>query len=166
MSCLGVLFSIDQATVDLITQLPSDEERVDYVKEVIEEDYFDNKYQWVAELGKSWDALHRSLTDGKIDWDNGKFPLNHVIFGGEVLSDGDYIIALKTKEQVAVIAQAISQVTEEKLREGYFLIEPEDYDGSLSEEDFNDTWQWFEASKDFWQQAANENRSVLFTVDQ
>jgi hypothetical protein len=67
MSCLGSLFSIDQTTVDLITRLASDEERVDYIKEFIEPGYFDNEPQWLAELGKSWDALHRSLTDGKID---------------------------------------------------------------------------------------------------
>ena len=166
MSCLGVLFSIDQKTVELITQLTSDEERINYVKEFIEPDFFDNHPQWIAELSKSWDALHRSLTDGKIDWNNGEFPFNHVVFGGIVLSDGDYIIVLKTKEQVAEIAQAVSQMTEEKLRIGYFSIEAEDYDGFLSEEDFNDTWQWFEAGKEFWQKAANENRSVLFTVDQ
>ena len=166
MSCLGVLFSINQTTVDIITQLSSEEERVDYVREVIEPDYFDNQPQWVAELSKSWDALHRSLTDGEIDWDNGKFPLNHVIFGGEILSDGDYIIVLKKKEQVVEIAQAVSQVTEEKLREGYLLIETENYDGSVSEEDFQDTWQWFESSIEFWQKAASESRDVLFTVDQ
>jgi hypothetical protein len=166
MSCLGVLFSIDQKTVDLLTQLTSDEERVDYVKEFIEPDYFDNEPQWLAELDKSWDALHRSLTDGEIDWGNGKFPLNHVVFGGTVLSDGDYIIVLKTKEQVVEIAQAVRQMTEEKLHRGYLLIQAKDYDGSISKEDFNDTWQWFEGSKEFWQKAANENRSVLFTVDQ
>jgi hypothetical protein len=89
-----------------------------------------------------------------------------VVFGGTVLSHSDYIIVLKTKEQIAEIAQAVSQMTEEKLHIGYLLIQAEDYDGSISEEDFNNTWQWFEASRGFWQKAANENRSVLFTVDQ
>ena len=78
MSCLGVLFSIDQKTVDLIKELPSDEERISCVKEVIEEDYFENQTQWVAELVKTWDAMHRSLTDGQLEFDNGEFPLSHV----------------------------------------------------------------------------------------
>jgi hypothetical protein len=167
MSCLGVLFSIDQTTVEFIEQLPTEEKRVDYIKEVIEEDYFQNQPQWVAELGKSWDALHRSLTDGELAWTNGEYPLNHVIFGGELLcANGDYIIVLKSKEQVTEIAEAVNQLTKRSLRARYFLLDSEEYDGEVGEEDFEYTWQWFEDSKVFWQKAADEGRSVLFTVDQ
>lgn len=167
MACLGVLFSVDQTTVDLIKQLPSEEERVDYVKEVIEEDYFKNQPQWIAELDKSWDALHRSLTDGQLAWDNGEYPLNHVIFGGELLcANGEYIIVLKTKEQVSEIAKAVGQLTKSGLRARYFLLDPEEYDDAVTESDFDYTWEWFEGSKAFWQKAADENRSVLFTVNQ
>jgi len=167
MACLGVLFSIDQPTVNLIKQLSSEEERIDYIKEVIEEDYFENQSQWIAELDKSWDALHRSLTDGQIAWDNGEYPLNHVIFGGEILcANGDYIIVLKTNEQVAEIAKAVSKLTRKELRERYFLLDPDEYDDAVTENDFDYTWQLFADSKAFWQKAADENRSVLFTVDQ
>jgi hypothetical protein len=167
MSCLGVLFSIDQKTVDLIKELPSDEELIDYVKEVIEENYFENKPQWVAELVKTWDAMHRSLTDGQLEFDNGDFPLSHVILGGESLcEDEGYIIVLKMNEQVAEIAKAVSQLSKEKFSKGYYLINPDEYDGEVDDEDFENTWQWFKDSKEFWQKAAQENRSVLFTVDQ
>jgi hypothetical protein len=166
MACLGVLFSIDQTTVDLIKQFPSEQERIEYIKEVLEEDYFDNQPQWVYELGKSWDALHRSLTDGELDWINGEFPLNHVVFGGEILSDDNYIIVLKRKEQVTEIAEAVNRVTEDDLRKGYSRILADEYDGVVSEQDFQDTWQWFGNSIEFWQRAASENRSILFTVDQ
>ena len=167
MSCLGVLFSIDQNTVNLIKQLPSEERRINYFKEVIEEDYFKDEPQWVAELGKSWDALHRSLTDGELAWDNGEYPLNHVIFGGEILcANGRYIIVLKSKEQVVEIAKAVNQLTEKALRARYFMLDAEEYDGEIGNEDFKYTWQWFEDSKSFWQRAADENRSVVFTVDQ
>ena len=167
MACLGVLFSIDQTTVDFIEQLSTEQERIDYTKEVIEEDYFQNQPRWVAELDKSWDALHRSLTDGQLAWDNGEYPLNHVIFGGKLLcANGGYIIVLKSKEQVTEIAKAVNQLTKRSLRARYFLLDPEEYDGEIGEEDFEYTWQWFEDSKAFWQKAAAENRSVLFTVDQ
>ena len=167
MSCLGVLFSIDQKAVDLIKELPSDEERINYVKEVIEEDYFENQPQWVAELVKTWDAMHRTLTDGQLEFDNGEFPLSHVILGGEILcEDEGYIIVLKTKEQVVEIANAVSQLSKEEFSKRYYLINPEEYDGEVDKEDFEDTWEWFEESKEFWQKAAQENRSVLFTVDQ
>ncbi|MDB5271117.1 MAG: hypothetical protein JWP58_4157 [Hymenobacter sp.] len=167
MSCLGVLFSIDQKTVDLIKELPSDEERINYVKEVIEEDYFENQPQWVAELVKTWDAMHRTLTDGQLEFDNGEFPLSHVILGGETLcEDEGYIIVLKQKEQVVEIANAVLQLSKEEFSKRYHLIDPDEYDGSVDEEDFEETWEWFEESKEFWQKAAQENRSVLFTVDQ
>ena len=167
MSCLGVLFSIDQKAVDLIKELPSDEERINYVKEVIEEDYFENQPQWVAELVKTWDAMHRTLTDGQLEFDNGEFPLSHVILGGEILcEDEGYIIVLKTKEQVVEIANAVSQLSKEEFSKRYYLINPKEYDGEVDKEDFEDTWEWFEESKEFWQKAAQENRSVLFTVDQ
>lgn len=153
--------------VGLIRELLSEEERIDYVKEVLEERYFDEQPQWVAELGKAWDALHRSLTDGDLAFDNGDFPLNHVILGGEVLCNNEnYIIVLKTKEQVAIIADAVSKLSKEELSKKYFLLDPDKYDGSMTADDFDYTWQWFEDSKNFWQKAAEENRSVLFTVDQ
>jgi hypothetical protein len=165
MACLGVLFSIDQTTVDFIEQLSTEEERIDYIKEVIEEEYFENQSQWVAELDKSWDALHRSLTDGQLAWDNGEYPLNHVVFGGKLLcANGNYIIVLKPKEQVAEIAKAVNQLTKASLRARYFLLDPEEYSDVGG--DFEYTWQWFESSKGFWQRAADENRSVLFTVNQ
>lgn len=167
MACLGVLFSIDQTTVDLIEQIPSEQERVEYIKEVLEEDYFEKHPQWVAELDKSWDALHRSLTDGQIAWDNGEYPLNHVVFGGRILcANGDYIIVLKTNQQVVEIAQAVNKVSRKAFRERYFLLDPEEYGSAVTESDFDYTWQYFTDSKAFWQRAADENRSVLFTVDQ
>lgn len=167
MACLGVLFAIDQQTVDLITSLSSDEERVEYVAEVLEEDYFDNHPQWVGELDKAWDALHRSLTDGKLTYDNGEFPLSHVIFGGEVLcSTEDYIIVLKNQDQVKAIAKAVAKLTKEELSAGYFQLDADEYGDAVTADDFEYTWQWFESSKEFWQRAAEGDRDVLFTVDQ
>lgn len=167
MACLGVLFSIDQKTVEIIEALSSDEKRVDYVKDVLEENYFHKYPQWVAELGKSWDALHRSLTDGKLSFDNGIFPLSHVVFGGEVLCANDsYVIILKREEQVIEIAKVVLKLSKEELERKYFLLDPNEYDNLVTNDDFEYTWQWFEDSKSFWQKAADENRSVLFTVDQ
>ena len=167
MACLGVLFSIDRKTVDLIREFSTDEERIDYVKEVVEVDYFSNNPQWVAELGKAWDALHRSLTDGKLDFDNGEFPLSHVILGGESLcASENYIIVLKEAEQVAKIATAVLEISRAGLEKRYYALDSKQYDGTIEAEDFEYTWEWFDDSKSFWQQAAAEKRSVLLTVDQ
>jgi hypothetical protein len=167
MSCLGVLFSLDKMEVDKFKSFSTDEEKLDYLQEEIEKIYFEQKPEHVAELDKSWDALHRSLTDGKLEYTNGQFPFNHVILGGEILyTAGDYILTLKTPEQVKEIAIAIEQLEKNALRDGYRKIDEDDYGSPLTEEDFEYTWEWMERTKDFWTTAAANNRHVLFTVDQ
>lgn len=167
MACLGVLFSIDQTVVDTIKKMPSEDERINYIKEVIEEEYFRSHPAWVAELVKAWDALHRSLTDGDLTFDNGVFPLSHVVLGGEILcANDDYIITLKDKEQVGEIARAVTEMTKENFQQRYFRLDPNRYSQLVTVDDFEYTWEWFESSKIFWKKAAEENRSVLFTVDQ
>ena len=119
MSCLGVLFSLDETEVSKLKSFESDGERLDYLQEDIEETMMTNEPERYAEFDKSWDALHRSLTDGKLEWSNGSFPLNHVILGGEVIyHEDDYIMSLKTPGQVEKIAQAIINITEKDLRNG------------------------------------------------
>ena len=167
MSCLGVLFSLGTHEVDKLKAFKSDKDRLEYLQEEIEESYFNKYRERVAELDKSWDALHRSLTDGKLQYKNGSFPLNHIILDGEPLYfEGDYIMSLKSPEQVKQIAAAITEVDENYLKNGYEKIDPDDYGFPLTDDDFEYTWAWFDGSKEFWKLAAQENRYVLFTVDQ
>lgn len=167
MACLGVLFSLDEKTVAKLKTIESDEERLDYLQEDIEENIMSNEPERFAEFDKSWDALHRSLTDGKFEWANGSFPLNHVILGGEVIYQEDnYIMSLKTPEQVEKIAEAVMTISEEDLRKGYNKIDRDDYGFDLTDEDFEYTWTWFQNSLEFWKKASSEKRYVLFTADQ
>lgn len=167
MSCLGVLFSIDKSTVEKLKSFEQDSDRLDYLQEEIEEPVMSNEPGRFAELDKAWDALHRSLTDGTLDLRNGAFPLNHVVLGGEKLyHQDDYIMVLKTPEQVQQIAEKIEHVTETQLRTGYNSIRSESYGMPTSTHDFDYTWEWFQESIPFWKKAAEERRHVLFTADQ
>jgi hypothetical protein len=167
VGCLGVLFSLGEAEVSKLKALRSDEEKLEYLQEDIEETYFEQFPTRVAELDKSWDALHRSLTDGKLEYDNGEFPLSHVVLGGEILySTGDYIMTLKTPKQVRTIADQLSAITQSGLKNGYQKIDPGNYGYPLTDEDFKYTWEWFTETHPFWKLAAEEGRYVLFTVDQ
>lgn len=167
MACLGVLFSLDEKEVLVLKAFKSDRERLDYLQETVETVYFEDFPERIAELDKSWDALHRSLTDGKLEYSNGTFPLSHVILGGEILyHESDYIMTLKDPEMVAAVAQRISGVDERVLRTGYEGIDVKDYGFPLTQEDFQYTWDWFNQSRGFWQRAAEEKRYVLFTADQ
>ncbi len=167
MGCLGVLFSIDEETVNKLKSFVDDEQRLEFLQEEIEESLMSNEPERFAELEKSWDALHRSLTDGKLEWNNGEFPFNHIIMGGiSLYQQDDYIMSLKTPIQVAEIAKIIDNISKQELKNKYYSINEIDYGFELSDEDFNYTWGWFEESIAFWKLAASENRFVLFTVDQ
>jgi hypothetical protein len=165
MSCLGVLFSLDKNVVDHLKSFSDDEERLDYLQGDIEEVYFEEHPEWVCELDKAWDAIHRTLTDGNLEWKNGEYPLNHFILGGEILySQDDYIMTLKSPQQVNDICNALASITVGLFKEKYSQIRKEVYE--TSDEDLEYSWEWFDQSRDFWKRAAADRRYVLFTADQ
>ncbi len=111
--------------------------------------------------------MHRALSDGQLSWDGGEYPLNHTVLAGELLyTDSDYIMSLKTPNQVRDIAAALPAITEEEFRRRYSAIDAESYGSPLSDEDFRYTWDWFQGVRDLYTRAAKEGRFVLFTADQ
>lgn len=167
MSCLGVHFALTEKEVDHLRSLDDEQARLNQVKEVIEETYFGKYPDLTAESDKAWDAMHRTLADGRLTWDGGEYPLNHVVLAGELLyTDSDYIMSLKTPQQVRDIAAALPAITETEFRQRYFSIDAKSYGAPLSEDDFNYTWDWFQSVRDVYTRAAKEGRFVLFTADQ
>jgi hypothetical protein len=167
MGCLGVHFALTDDEVRALRAQPSDSARLEYLQEEIEVLYFRERPDWKAESDKAWDAMHRTLTDGKIGWNNGKFPLSHVILGGEVIyRPDDYIMSLKTPDEVKAIAERLGGITEPDFRQRYFSIDPEDYGFPVSDEDYEYTWSSFQGVRDLYFRAADAGRYVLFTASQ
>jgi len=167
MSCLGVHFSLSLEEVRQIRAIDDESERVDYLHNVIEEEYYRNQPERKAESDKAWDAMHRALSDGELTWHGGDYPLNLVVLGGDRLyKDSTFIMVLKTPDQVRDVAATLPSVTESEFRRRYFAINPETYGCSPNEEDFGYTWDWFQGVREFWLRAAAEGRYVLFTADQ
>jgi hypothetical protein len=167
MSCLGVHFALSEDEVAALRAIEDEEDRLAHLQEVIEEEYFADHADLVAESDKAWDALHRVLADGELTWDGGEYPLNHAVLAGELLyTESDYIISLKTPQQVQDIAAALLAVTEAVFRERYYTIDPESYGMDLSDEDLEYTWESFQSVRDLYQRAAAAERYVLFTADQ
>jgi hypothetical protein len=167
MGCLGVHFALSQAEVDALRAIEDEQERVEYLHEVIEETYFEKYENLLAESDKSWHAMHRALADGRLTWDGGEYPLNHVVLGGEILyGEDDFIMSLKTPVQVQEIAAALQAITEAEFRCRYFAIDAADYGFPLTEEDFSYTWEWFQDVRKLYLRAAKQGRYVLFTADQ
>lgn len=167
MACRGVLFAISDVDVEKLLSARLAAEPNEAVMEVIE--YIEERWEedLVMETDKSWDSMHRCLTDGKLEFDNGDYPLNHCILGGTQLYDeDDYIISLKTSEQVADIAAALKNMDEADLRERHAKIDQETYQGAVDEENFEYTWGCFRGLPEFYTKAAEAKRNVIFTVDQ
>ena len=164
MACRGVHFALTEDQYNRVCDCKSDEEIIELIQEEIEEEWDE---VWLRETDKAWDAIHRCLTDGKLEWNNGSFPLNAVIVGGKQLHEGDdYIISLVTPEQVGSIADAIKSIDIDTLRKGYEQIKQTDYDGKIGDEDFEYTWEWFKGLPSLYEKAAENGRAVLFSVDQ
>ena len=167
MGRLGVHFALTEQEVSDLRSLSDDQARLEHLQENIEERYFAEHPDLMAESDKSWDAMHRTLTDGQLTWEGGDYPLNHVVLAGELLyTQSDYIMSLKTAQQVSDISTALQALTESDFRHRYFAIDEQSYGATLSEEDLQYTWEWFQVVRDFYTRAAKEGRFVLFTADQ
>ena len=164
MGCLGGLRAITERELDRLRALPRAERSIDYLDEEMEqEDSYD--------LDKSWDAIHRALTNGKLEYGGAPAPGCWVILGGETLrgdreGEEDYIITCKTPRQVEQAAQFLQGLTEEDFRKLYFAIDPDEYGMEPDEDDFGYTWENLAGSIPFWQNAAQKKLWVLFDVDQ
>src|SRR5262245_40287417 len=50
--------------VEHLRSLPSERDRLDYVVEDLEESYFADHEEYIAQSDKAWDAIHRAHTMG------------------------------------------------------------------------------------------------------
>lgn len=160
MACRGVHFAIDDDQAARLRAAEGDEELLEIVGEI--EEAWESAY----ETDKSWDAIHRTLTDGSLSGDPGGL-LGKAVFGGDVLNEeDDYFVVLLTPDEVREVATALAGVTEDWMRERYWSLPFTDYQGEKSDEDWAYTWGGFEGLPPYFAEAAARGRWVVFTVDQ
>jgi hypothetical protein len=164
MSCLGVHFVLSDADVATLLDLETDEARLTYVRDVLEERELGGP--GAAQSDKAWDAMHRALGDGELTLEGGDYPLSYVVLGGESLYESeDFLMTLKTPAEVRDIARALRELSEQDFRQRYDRLGP-DYDGEVGDEDFAYTWEWLQGVRELYIRAAEQGQSVLFTADQ
>lgn len=164
MGYRAVLFAVSNRDLQklLSARLAGDRDKA--VWNVVQEIEARWEKEWLQELDKSWEAIHRCLTDGKFEFGNGEYPLNLCILNGLQLYDKEgYIVSLKSSKECVDIANSLEQINEEWLANRYKTIDPNDY--AKSEDDFEYTWSWFKYLPEFYAKAAQANRSVVFSVD-
>lgn len=166
MGCVGVHFALTDDEVAALRGQPDDEARLNWLISEIEEPCFQDHPERLAESDRAWDAIHRCLTDGRLGFKNGSYPLNRVILGGEALyRRDDFVMSLKTPAEVRDADAALAAIGEEDMRRRYYELDAADYGFELGHQDFHYTWTWFLAVRSFWHRASAAGHYVLFTMD-
>lgn len=163
MAGRGVFFAVTAEQADALLAAGGDEAVMEQV-EAIEQGWDTDN---LAECDKAWDALHRALTDGRLEYGNGSYPLSHCVLGPRQLHRGDdYIVSFVSARQAAEVAAALDALTEPWFEERYRTVVPRDYAPEYGEEDLRYTWDWFQAVRELYGKAARRGRAVIFTVGQ
>jgi hypothetical protein len=163
MAARGVLFALDAKDAERLLACREDDEVMELVEEIEERWDLDH----LCELDKSWDALHRCFTDGDLSFENGEFPLSHVILGGVPLYGGDdYIVCYVDPDEVREVASALEPLGAQWLRARFATLTFADYQGAADAGDIAYTQVFLPGLQDFYRTAAENGRAVIFTVDQ
>jgi uncharacterized protein DUF1877 len=164
MSQRSVFFALLEADAARLRDARTDADLLAIVQDDIEERW---DVAWLFQADKAWAGLHRCLTDGRLEFTNGPYPLNACVLGGEQLHRGDgYVVSLLRPEQVRDVAEALARIDAEWLRKRYFAMREEDYGAPLSEEDLAYIIQdGFVGLPEFFAKVAEAGRSMIFTVD-
>ncbi len=170
MSCRGVFFALtpeEEKRLRKAQRQDGDEGLMEVIEEI--EEAWDRKH--LFETDKAWDPIHRCLTldntpRGKLSPTAGRKPLNLLILGGRLLYEGnDYTVNLITRAQVVRLAAALAKITQEWMHERFFQLKAKACQYAIDEDEFDYTWGNFQGLPEFFARAAEEGRSVIFTVD-
>jgi len=167
MACLGVHFALTAEEVGTLLSFDDDAERLNHLQGEIEETYMGEHRDLCAQTDKAWDAMHRLLSDGELSYYDGPEPLRFTVIGGDpIYEERDYIMSLKTPDQVKALATVLPEITKSEFRKKYDLMDEGKYGCPKSDEDFEYTWNWFGGVVTLYQKAVAMDRFVLFTADQ
>ena len=181
MVARGVHFAITDRQRQALEAAADDNRRIDYVREVIEEEWDED---FLQETDKAWDAIHRCLSEfpPHTEWfypvgeelgpyalpeDHGAYPLRLCVLGGRKLvqDESTYIIRLIEPAETIDLARALDGLDRMWMREKYFR-HCEGCWPEFGEDDFDYTWEWFIDLRRFFRRMAGNGRAIIFTTDQ
>lgn len=168
MAFEGAHYALTLEQRRFLVGLHDDGARRQYVEEGIAPDA---PLEHKAELEQAWDAIHRCLTGQPaerehLDEEAGQPPLNLCIMGGRTFHDGDdFVLKFIETHEVTQIARALAPIGEARLAELYHAHCKDAFDG-YGDGDCAYTWEHFAAMKQFFNQAAETGRAVIFTAHQ
>jgi len=163
MAQRGVYFALLPTDVQKLRDAQNDEQLLAVIQDDIEEKWDE---PWLFQTDKGWAGIHRCLTDGRLAYDNGDYPLRACVLGGQQLYEADdFVVSLLTAEQVGDVAAALAPIDKASLHARYERIDPADYGAPLGDDDFEYLWRCFVGLPEFFDKAAAAGRAMAFTVD-
>src|SRR6266403_97981 len=90
MACRGVFFALTKEEEAKLLAAPSSDAVVEIITEEIEERWDRN---WLVEMDKSWDAVHRCLGNGSLRTSQPSLTAKAVLGGRQLSSRADWIIS-------------------------------------------------------------------------
>ena len=131
MAHRGVYFALLPTDVQKLRDVQSDEQLLAVIQDDIEERWDE---PCLFQTDKGWAGIHRCLTDGRLAYDNGDYPLSACVLGGKQLYEGnDFVVSLLTPGQVGDVASALAPIDKASLRTRYERIDPTDYGAPLTD---------------------------------
>ena len=159
--CIGIYYALDPDTAQSMRTLP-EAERLTRINSLLASTTGADK----LDVDESWDAMHRALTNGKLDFGPGKYATSFVVLGGERLFSGDeWIVMLISAAQAKAAATEIQPISRDAFHLRYGVIDGS-YDRVPSEEDFEYTWTSFIEVKSAFARWAREGKWILFVAAQ
>ena len=117
------------------------------------------------DCGGLWDPIHRSLTDGTLDPEGGRFPINHCVLGGKQLFKGDaFEVVVVRPDIVPHVAEAIHGLKRVEVQENYRSISADDYGKQPTDEEFDLVWNMLSQVRILFEDAADNRDAILFAV--
>src|SRR5579872_1090842 len=166
MPCRGIFYAVTPEEAESILALVgNDSALADAVHNLYTPER--QRAHFLAGIDKSWDAMHRCLTDGTLrDIGKGTTPLSWCVLGTKNLHAGkEYIICYLTPEQVGEVEDAIDEMDVPAFVARYRKLQSAGYGGQYGDEDFQYTWDYFTNVRNLYEKAADANRAMIFIVD-
>ena len=170
MACRGVFFALTREEKEALLRAPDSDTVIEIITEEIEERWDED---WLQQMDKSWDAVHRCLGNGTLAVSQSAASAKAILGGQHLSSRPDWIVSYLAVSMVPKVAEALEPFTEAEFRRRYFALRKKflwfdftDYDGPIDEGDFDYTWSYFEEMRQFFRKAAEAKRAVIFAVDQ
>lgn len=163
MACRGVFFALSPEDEAKLLAAHDSDAVVEIVTEEIEGRWDE---EWLQEVDKSWDAIHRCLGDGSLRTDQPGVTAKAVLGGRQLSARTDWIVSYLDAGDVMRVTEALRAIDNAAFRGRYFALARSDYEGEIGEQDFEYSWAYFEDMRGFFARAAGAHRAVVFSVDQ